>query len=171
MNKLLKQNKDKKSIRKKLIILIILLVILPIAWYLISPAFIVVEVNEEFPVNENAVNIEEMKLEDTKSEPKIINQAEFVASAHDINGKALVIEENDKKILRFEDFETINGPDLFIYLSSDLDAKDFINLGEIKATKGNVNYEIPSDVDLIKYNKVLVWCRAFRVLFSYAEFR
>ena len=82
---------------------------------------------------------------------------------------AEMIEADNQKILRFEDFETINGPDLHIYLSSDLEAKDYIDLGEIKATKGNVNYEVPSNVDLEKYNKVLVWCEPFRILFSYAE--
>jgi hypothetical protein len=71
--------------------------------------------------------------------------------------------------LRFENFETINGPKLHIYLASDLSADDYIDLGEIKATKGNVNYEIPDGTDLEKYNKVLVWCRPFKVLFSYSE--
>jgi len=44
-----------------------------------------------------------------------------------------------------------------------------IDLGEIKATKGNVNYDIPEGTDLEKYNKVLVWCVPFRVLFSYSD--
>ena len=70
-----------------------------------------------------------------------------------------------------ENFETINGPDLFIYLSKDLTNKDFVNLGEIKATKGNVNYEVNSSIDTTQYKNVLVWCRAFGVLFSYAELK
>ena len=74
-----------------------------------------------------------------------------------------------KRILRFEDFETINGPELHIYLSSELGDERFIDLGKIKATKGNVNYDIPAGIDTSKYNKVLVWCKPFSVLFSYAE--
>ena len=144
---------------KKWLVLAGFFIAIPVAWYLISPAFIVVEVNEEIS-NENM-----------QEETNILNQAGFVANAHDVKGKALIIDDKGRKILRFEDFETINGPDLFIYLSSDLEAGDFISLGEIKGTKGNVNYEIPSNVDLEKYNKVLVWCRAFRVLFSHAEFK
>lgn len=151
---------------KKWIIFIILLLILFIAWYLISPAFIVIEQNEEFPIitNENLEN-------ETFGVSNIAKEANFISKAHDVKGKALIINDNGKQILRFQNFETINGPDLFIYLSSDLTADDIINLGEIKATKGNVNYEIPENTDLNKYNKVLVWCRAFSVLFSYAEFR
>jgi len=49
--------------------------------------------------------------------------------------------------------------------------KDFINLGEIKATKGDVNYDVDSSIDISQYNHVLVWCRAFKVLFSYAELK
>ena len=129
-----------------------------IAYYLISPAFKVVELNEELPTQEAA--------EETLT---ILSEANFQPRDHKVSGKALLIETDNQKILRFEDFETINGPDLHIYLSSDLEAKDYIDLGEIKATKGNVNYEVPSNVDLEKYNKVLVWCEPFRILFSYAE--
>jgi hypothetical protein len=78
-------------------------------------------------------------------------------------------DDGGKKVLRFEDFETVNGPNLHIYLSSDLEGKDFVDLGEIKATKGNVNYDLPEGVDLDRYDKVLVWCVPFKVLFSYGE--
>ena len=66
-------------------------------------------------------------------------------------------------------YETINGPNLHIYLSADLEANDYIDLGKIKATKGNVNYMVDHSIDTEKYNKVLVWCVPFQVLFSYAE--
>ena len=33
----------------------------------------------------------------------------------------------------------------------------------------NQNYNIPSEIDLTKYNTVLIWCRPFSVLFSSAE--
>lgn len=79
------------------------------------------------------------------------------------------MQDEQTQILRFEDFETVNGPNLHIYLATNLQADDFIDLGEIKATKGSVNYTLPSDVDLVKYNKVLVWCVPFKVLFSYAD--
>lgn len=105
------------------------------------------------------------------SAPAVVAQGVFQASAHEVQGRALLIESNGKKTVRFEDFETINGPNLHIYLGADLEGKDFIDLGEIRATKGNVNYELPPDVDLGVYNKVMVWCVPFRVLFSYAELR
>jgi len=56
-----------------------------------------------------------------------------------------------------------------VYLSTDTKATEFVNLGKLKANIGNQNYEIPQDVDLKKYNKVLIWCKAFSVLFGSAE--
>ena len=143
---------------------IALVIILPIAWYLLSPLFISIELNEDSPM-ESTENTAALEL------PKALLEGNFVESAHEVSGKAIVIDTSNGKVLRFEDFETVNGPDLFIYLSSDLDNNDFIDLGKIKATKGNVNYQLPENVDLEKYNKVLIWCRAFRVLFSYAELK
>ena len=99
----------------------------------------------------------------------LLAQGEFKPRAHEVMGKALLIKTGDSKVLRFEDFETINGPDLHIWLASSLGDEDYVDLGPIKATKGNVNYDVPSDVDTNKYDKVLVWCVPFGVLFSYAE--
>jgi len=62
-----------------------------------------------------------------------------------------------------------NGPDLYVYLSTDKAASDFVNLGRLKGNMGNQNYEIPQGTDLDKYDTVLIWCKAFSVLFGSAE--
>jgi len=173
---------------KQFILLVIGFVIIITTWYLISPLFIVVEIDEPAPVStvdtieapegadptvEQALEekIEELAKDSVKEQQptRASKTGNFVASAHDVEGEALLIEHDGSRTLRFENFDTVNGPDLFIYLATDTSATDFVNLGEIKATKGNVNYDIPSDVDIEKYDTVLVWCRAFSVLFSYAE--
>lgn len=131
------------------------IIALPLAWYLLSPLFIVTEMDEVSPIE--------------SSSSVMKGEALFQASAHEVSGTALLIDTNGEEVLRFEDFQTINGPDLRVYLAADLDAEDYIDLGELKATKGNINYALPKDVDLSKYKYVLIWCRAFSVLFSYAE--
>ncbi len=89
---------------------------------------------------------------------------------HDAQGDAYTIPlEDGSNVLRLENFQSTNGPDLFVYLATDDKATEFINLGDLKANKGNQNYEIPDDVDLSKYNKVLIWCKSFSVLFGSAE--
>jgi hypothetical protein len=55
-----------------------------------------------------------------------------------------------------------------VYLATDIDADDYVNLGKLKAEIGNINYDIPENTDLEKYNKVLIWCEPFAVLFGSA---
>jgi len=168
--------------------ILIALIVIIAGWYLVSPAFKVVESDEKSPLfsdlfekmdssikaefeketSEMADVIIEMN-DDMMGAASVVSMGHFRERAHEVSGKALLIEDRGKNILRFEDFETINGPNLHIYLSSSLGADDFIDLGKIKATKGNVNYELPDGIDTAKYDKVLVWCVPFRVLFSYAE--
>ncbi len=105
----------------------------------------------------------------TQTQPKILSQGMFKARSHEVEGKALLVQAGDQKIVRFEDFKTVNGPDLRIYLSAGLSGKDYVDLGAIRATEGNINYMIPAGTDTEKYRYVLVWCRTFGVLFSYAE--
>jgi len=185
---------------KKAWLLIIALVVFAVtAWYLVSPAFRVIEVDEPLPAP--VLEIEEPEVKDAlaamtqeekaefdeavaamadqvmimddimPSGPSILSEGEFMKHFHEVEGVAHVIQSNGDLTLRFEDFETLNGPGLYIYLSSDLGDDDFVDLGKIKATKGNVNYEVPPGTDLEKYNKVLIWCRPFGVLFSYAELK
>ena len=142
---------------KKIIIGIVVIVLLGLAYYLISSIFIVKEINEDLPPLDTGAR-------------EIYAQGNFVPSAHDVVGIVKLLRESGRgDYLRFEDFETVNGPDLYIYLATDTTADDFVSLGKIKATKGNVNYAIPAGTDLAKYDTVLVWCKQFRVLFSYAD--
>jgi len=176
-----------------IIVGILIAIIIIVGFYVFSIVNDVIELEEESPLDsQKKVNDALDTMSDaTKSEfekqtefmkdkviemediipdsVKLISESVFKPRAHEVEGKVLLIEDNGKNILRFEDFETINGPGLYIYLSSGLGDNDIVDLGKIKATKGNVNYEIPDGTDISKYNKVLVWCQPFGVLFSYAE--
>jgi hypothetical protein len=74
-------------------------------------------------------------------------------------------------VVRFEDFSVRNGPDLYVYLSPDPDgyADDAIELGTLKATDGEFNYELPAGTDVAAARSVVVWCKQFAVLFAVAE--
>jgi hypothetical protein len=84
--------------------------------------------------------------------------------------KVIVLDEGNS-ILRLENFRATNGPDLYVYLSTDKSASDFVSLGRLKGNIGNQNYEIPEGTELSKYDTVLIWCRAFSVLFGSAELK
>jgi hypothetical protein len=91
---------------------------------------------------------------------------------HNAEGQATVINLSDgNNFLRLEDFRSTNGPDLYVYLSTDKSNSDFINLGMLKGNIGDQNYKIPEGTDLSKYDTALIWCQAFSVLFGSAELR
>lgn len=82
--------------------------------------------------------------------------------------QTLIVDE--KVFLRFEDFETTNGPDLFVYLvMPGTETKEGINLGALKGNIGNQNYEVPLGVDFSQYQTVVIWCKAFDSDFGYAD--
>jgi hypothetical protein len=63
-----------------------------------------------------------------------------------------------------------NGPDLFVYVSSDPNGwnEEALNLGSLKATDGTFSYEIPDGISAEDIASAVVWCRAFGVLFASA---
>jgi len=99
----------------------------------------------------------------------------FVKKKKRLKGAWEVVERGDKTFIVFaDDFRAANGPDLKIFLSpqtvSDVTGKTAvngaINIGELKATKGAQEYEIPAGVNLADYNSVLVHCEAYSVLWG-----
>jgi hypothetical protein len=111
----------------------------------------------------------------TSFDAGVIQSGSFVGSDdfHFGRGNALIIE-TDPGIytLRFEDFSVRNGPDLYVYLSTDPtgeNVEEALNLGQLKATDGAFNYEIPAEVDVSTVKSAVVWCRQFSVLFAHAE--
>lgn len=103
---------------------------------------------------------------------------EFIDLAHEGSGTAQIVELDDGSyVLRLENLDVFNGPDLRVILSaaplSDDDGAyddvEFLDLGDLKGNLGNQNYEIPPGTDLSKYETVAIWCRRFNVSFNAAE--
>jgi hypothetical protein len=120
----------------------------------------------------------EAEVEPPEAAPATVAQGRFISLEHETTGRALVLETEDgQRFLRFEGFETSNGPDLLVYLSAKEPAgaddwhgydQDFVDLGTLKGNVGNQNYRIPADVDLDRYSTAVVWCRRFEVGFAAA---
>ena len=114
---------------------------------------------------------DEMEL--VSSEIEIIMNSfamgDFVARTHPTSGKATV--SNDKMKLSFSNFKTDDGPKLLVYLSTDVNSNEFVNLGDLKGIEGNFTYDIPSNTDLGKYKLVNIWCVDFSVSFGTAELK
>lgn len=89
-------------------------------------------------------------------------------SRYEITGDAVVLNDgSEQRFLRFENFESDNGPDLKVYLRAE--NGEFVNLGELKGNIGDQNYEIPVEVDLDVFSTVEIWCERFGVGFGGAE--
>jgi hypothetical protein len=100
----------------------------------------------------------------------LLSEGNWMGSGgYDVNGTAQIFEDRDKKVLLFTDFMSSNGPDLKVYLSTDMNASSFVNLGKLKSTNGNQTYEILDGTDLEEFKFALIWCERFSVLFGKAE--
>jgi hypothetical protein len=111
------------------------------------------------------------------SEPVDLAAGSFVSLDHATSGTARVIELADgRRFVRLEGFETENGPDLYVYLSTNsADGPegafddDIANLGRLQGNIGDQNYELPADADPAAYGSVVIWCDRFDSAFGAAE--
>ncbi|CAM3980425.1 DM13 domain-containing protein [Flavobacterium branchiophilum] len=111
------------------------------------------------------------KDDETVTNTPIDNMASFkgtfVSSAHPTSGNVTINKEKTK--LNFTNFKSDSGPNLDIYLVSNLSNVNggFINLGDIKGLNGNYIYDLPANTDFTVYKYVVVWCSDFNVNFGY----
>ena len=145
-------------------ITVVAALVLWFAYYAISPLFRNIEADEALPVTTEAP----APINDEQDAQTASAQVTGTAG-HPASGTVRLVEADGKRYVRYENFKTINGPDIYVYLSKDIGAKEFVSLGKVKATEGNINYEIPADVDVSKYPYVLTWCKTFGVLFNSAD--
>jgi len=136
-----------------------------------------VAVSEDMPEMDMETSTAGADAEAAAAMIETIFVGDFVDRSHPTAGVAKVLNDGStQRFLRFEEFETDNGPDLNVYLSTaGADAPsgefddDFIDLGDLKGNIGDQNYEIPVDVDLDEHSTVVIWCVRFGVVFGAAE--
>jgi hypothetical protein len=105
----------------------------------------------------------------------LLGRGRFQPVAHSASGIATTIRTAEGgRVLTLTSFEVDNGPDLRVYLVAgpardESEVDDFKDLGSLKGSKGNQQYDIPRGLDLDRYSTVVVWCRAFSVNFARAS--
>lgn len=100
----------------------------------------------------------------------------FVAAEHPTQGMVTIVTETGKRYLVFDrNFQTDEGPDLFVLLhrsatpsNSDYNEEDYVILGALQQVNGTQRYEIPDSVNLKEFNSAVIWCREFNATFGYA---
>jgi peptide methionine sulfoxide reductase msrA/msrB len=148
---------------KKIVLTLAGVAMLYFGYVALLPHFTTKHVDEAFPVTVTSSE-EEAKV----TEMEHVRFGVVGTAGHQASGTVQVLQTETGSVVRYEDFSTTNGPDLFVYLSKDKEASDYVDLGPLKATSGNINYPVPENVSINEYPYVLVWCKQFGVLFNYA---
>jgi len=149
--------------KRKVITSTVVFFIILVVGYIFSPWSINNYLNEPAPGTMQQTKKD--KPEMVEKEPAQI----FGTFGHPASGTVRIVKTEGGTFIRYENLQTISGPDVHVYLSKDKDAKDYIDLGLIKGTSGNINYGVPDDVDISEYKYALNWCVLFHVLFNSAE--
>ncbi|RIV24005.1 hypothetical protein DYU11_13660 [Fibrisoma montanum] len=106
----------------------------------------------------------------TTGQPTLF-QGVFMSNVHPTSGTVQVSESNGKRTLVFTNFRTDGGPDLRIYLAENTALRNFIEVARLNSTTGNFSVELPATADPSRQRFVLIWCKAFSVLFGNAELK
>lgn len=164
--------------KNHILIALVVSVLVGVAWYALSPLFRNKVVNDVLPESALVVSTSEETRPIAVGEPDPNQAAASTISApvpivdtpaHPASGVVRIVRSADETILRYENYKTINGPDVRVYLAKDLEAKEYVDLGPLKGTEGNINYAVPKDVDISQYRYALTWCEDFSVLFNSAD--
>ncbi len=174
--------------------------VLALAWWLGSPLFIDRTVIEDFPraaaaeipADMTAEQVETEMLEaesvtvtadddmPAAAEPDALVSGEITGADdfHRGSGTATIYQlEDGSRILRLENLDVTNGPDLHVLLSpvadpqnrDEVTATGYIDLGSLKGNQGDQNYEIPVAFEIGAELSVVIYCVPFHVIFSTAS--
>jgi hypothetical protein len=115
--------------------------------------------------------------------PRELATGQFISHEHASSGTVKILALPDgSRILRLEGLDTSDGPDLRVWLTDApvvegaagwyvFDDGAYLDLGTLKANKGDQNYEIPAATALGDYTSVSIWCARFAVSFAAAELK
>jgi hypothetical protein len=149
-----------------------------LAWYLGSPLFIRTTVNEAFPTARPTIAAGSATVSITAAPPAApvtLASGELgrVDALHNGTGTVLLVRTGDAVILRFENVAITNAPDVHVYLSREQGGRwseaTSVYLGPLKATNGSFNYVVPAEQSSSLNGSVVVWCRQFSVLVTWAD--
>jgi hypothetical protein len=153
-----------------------------VLWYLGSPLFIRSYRSDPLPEPAaTAATAETPGPTDTSSPspagPRVVatGELQYVDSIHHGEGPVRIVDVAGQRLVRFEEVAITNAPDVHVYLSRETGGvwsePTSLYLGPLKATNGSFHYEIPTATDLANYRSVVIWCRAFHVLITWADLR
>lgn len=183
MGQLVERVRRDRRIQAVLAVLLVLAV--AFAWWTVSPLFLTTTAREALPTarppspttapSPTATAASAASPSVAPTDPVVLARGElqYIDDLHRGSGPVLLLSVGTTHYVRFEEVAIQNGPDLHVYLARGTggayDGERDLYLGTLKATNGSFNYELPAGIDLAEYRSVVVWCRAFSVLFTWAD--
>lgn len=150
-----------------------------VVWFWFEPQKLLIDetVNESRPSN-TAKHRGAPSPDDVDSPPQSSERGGTLRPlGHSASGSVVLLALDDgSSILRLENLDVENGPDLRVYLSTapadsksdDVFDDDFLDLGELKGNKGSQNYAVSGAINVSRYQSAVIWCRRFSVGFAVA---
>ncbi len=161
--------------------LVTVVLLAAVGWYLGSPLFIRTTADEALPTaaipSAGEAGAPTTGATTVPTGPIILSGGElgYVDPLHNGKGPVSLVRVGDQRFVRFENVSITNAPDIHVYLSRETGGKwseaTSLYLGALTATNGSFNYDVPATADLAPYKSVVVWCRAFAVLITWADLR
>jgi hypothetical protein len=132
--------------------------------------------NEDDPHPEIMMSIQEPRESaDPPANAQISKMGAFTSFAHNLGGNSILYDSVHSKILRFENYNMNQGPDVYVFLSKANNYSSANVLKIAKLTKGysnaSINFDVDSSINLDNYRFVLVYCVQYNSLFGYTELK
>lgn len=113
--------------------------------------------------------------------PAVLSEGTFLTHEHNTTGTAKLLRLADGTTIgRLENLATSEGPKVVVRLSDapviagkrgyhTFKSGRHVDLGALKGNRGNANYAVPADVDVVGLTSISVWCDRFNVSFGAAQ--
>ncbi|MBA3747325.1 MAG: DM13 domain-containing protein [Solirubrobacterales bacterium] len=100
-------------------------------------------------------------------------RGEVRPASHSASGTARIVTlaAGGRRLTLSDGFEIDPGPEVRVYLATDASGATFKDLGKLKGDKGTQQYAVASDVDLDRYDTLVLWCVPFTVSLATAELK
>ncbi len=183
--------KPRKSLWKVIRIPLVLLILI-LVYPLVSPLFINTNLNEALPAEfsnyQEPVREESTSNQDSQvpsptlfepetapvpnPQPQIVYEADFEKVDYNVSGGYKIIESGGEYLLRIENLDISNGPDLVFAFSNTNQAwgnDNYVSITDLPANRGSYNVTIPNSINPDDFKYLLIHCRQFAHTFASAD--
>ena len=117
-----------------------------------------------------AEGTEKIKLQSGSNDLRFTKLTQVTGvKGYDAGGTVSVVYAGSMAFLRLENFSVANGIDQHLYLTKDGTSSGGIDLGSLKASVGNQNYDI-TGIDTNAYDILIIYSKTFDTYYAYAKF-